>query len=119
MPLPVQLPSLLYFLLVCCFDKLEQVFVGMSLRTYLEAAFRDGKAPLDPSTLVCSNLLEYLHIHLLLPLVGMLVFSELSPFAILVICVVEVLVVRTKCIELSTYLRCDCTLQRKIYMALL
>lgn len=27
-------------------------FVGMSLRTYLEAAFRDGKAPLDPSTLV-------------------------------------------------------------------
>ncbi|XP_044950966.1 ribonuclease J isoform X2 [Hordeum vulgare subsp. vulgare] len=28
------------------------VFVGMSLRTYLEAAFRDGKAPLDPSTLV-------------------------------------------------------------------
>ncbi|KAK8939095.1 hypothetical protein KSP39_PZI011248 [Platanthera zijinensis] len=28
------------------------VFVGMSLRTYLEAAFRDGKAPMDPSTLV-------------------------------------------------------------------
>ncbi|KAL6634511.1 hypothetical protein ACP70R_027182 [Stipagrostis hirtigluma subsp. patula] len=28
------------------------VFVGMSLRTYLEAAFKDGKAPLDPSTLV-------------------------------------------------------------------
>ncbi|KAL6899180.1 hypothetical protein ACP4OV_005838 [Aristida adscensionis] len=27
------------------------VFVGMSLRTYLEAAFKDGKAPLDPSTL--------------------------------------------------------------------
>ncbi|PKA54785.1 Trihelix transcription factor GT-3a [Apostasia shenzhenica] len=28
------------------------VFVGMSLRTYLDAAFRDGKAPMDPSTLV-------------------------------------------------------------------
>ncbi|AQK60200.1 RNA-metabolising metallo-beta-lactamase family protein [Zea mays] len=28
------------------------VFVGMSLRTYLEAAFKDGKAPLDPSTLI-------------------------------------------------------------------
>ncbi|XP_020104751.1 uncharacterized protein LOC109721501 isoform X2 [Ananas comosus] len=28
------------------------VFVGMSLRTYLDAAFKDGKAPLDPSTLV-------------------------------------------------------------------
>ncbi|KAL5208277.1 hypothetical protein ABZP36_032712 [Zizania latifolia] len=28
------------------------VFVGMSLRTYLEAAFRDGKSPIDPSTLV-------------------------------------------------------------------
>ncbi|KAF3779639.1 Ribonuclease j [Nymphaea thermarum] len=28
------------------------VFVGMSLRTYLDAAFRDGKAPIDPSTLV-------------------------------------------------------------------
>lgn len=24
----------------------------MSLRTYLEAAFKDGKAPIDPSTLV-------------------------------------------------------------------
>ncbi|KAL6182602.1 hypothetical protein ACLB2K_044021 [Fragaria x ananassa] len=30
--------------------KLE--FVGMSLRTYLDAAWRDGKAPIDPSTLV-------------------------------------------------------------------
>ncbi|XP_057438865.1 ribonuclease J isoform X2 [Lotus japonicus] len=28
------------------------VFVGMSLRTYLEAAWKDGKAPFDPSTLV-------------------------------------------------------------------
>ncbi|KAF7838185.1 ribonuclease J isoform X1 [Senna tora] len=28
------------------------VFVGMSLRTYLDAAWRDGKAPFDPSTLV-------------------------------------------------------------------
>ncbi|KAL1814599.1 hypothetical protein ACET3Z_017173 [Daucus carota] len=28
------------------------VFVGMSLRTYLEAAWRDGNAPIDPSTLV-------------------------------------------------------------------
>ncbi|KAG8070937.1 hypothetical protein GUJ93_ZPchr0006g46219 [Zizania palustris] len=28
------------------------VFVGMSLRTYLDAAFRDGKSPIDPSTLV-------------------------------------------------------------------
>ncbi|XP_010909137.1 ribonuclease J isoform X2 [Elaeis guineensis] len=28
------------------------VFVGMSLRTYLDAAFKDGKAPMDPSTLV-------------------------------------------------------------------
>ncbi|KAM7471508.1 hypothetical protein LguiA_009691 [Lonicera macranthoides] len=28
------------------------VFVGMSLRTYLEAAWRDGKAPIDPSTLL-------------------------------------------------------------------
>ncbi|KAK1272146.1 hypothetical protein QJS04_geneDACA014123 [Acorus gramineus] len=28
------------------------VFVGMSLRTYLDAAFRDGKAPIDPSTLL-------------------------------------------------------------------
>lgn len=28
------------------------VFVGMSLRTYLDAAFKDGKAPIDPSTLV-------------------------------------------------------------------
>ncbi|KAJ6748434.1 RIBONUCLEASE J [Salix purpurea] len=28
------------------------VFVGMSLRTYLEAAWKDGKAPIDPSTLV-------------------------------------------------------------------
>jgi mRNA degradation ribonuclease J1/J2 len=40
------------FLIVCTFDKLEQVFVGMSLRTYLDAAFRDGKSPIDPSTLV-------------------------------------------------------------------
>jgi hypothetical protein len=30
----------------------------MSLRTYLEAAFKDGKAPLDPSTLVCSNFIR-------------------------------------------------------------
>jgi len=29
-----------------------QVFVGMSLRTYLDAAWKDGKAPIDPSTLV-------------------------------------------------------------------
>uniref|UniRef100_A0A0D3BFF6 Myb-like domain-containing protein n=3 Tax=Brassica oleracea var. oleracea TaxID=109376 RepID=A0A0D3BFF6_BRAOL len=28
------------------------VFVGMSLRTYLEAAWKDGKAPIDPSSLV-------------------------------------------------------------------
>uniref|UniRef100_A0A6M2EP66 Myb-like domain-containing protein n=1 Tax=Populus davidiana TaxID=266767 RepID=A0A6M2EP66_9ROSI len=28
------------------------VFVGMSLRTYLDAAWKDGKAPIDPSTLV-------------------------------------------------------------------
>lgn len=28
------------------------VFIGMSLRTYLDAAFKDGKAPMDPSTLV-------------------------------------------------------------------
>ncbi|PON77332.1 Ribonuclease J [Parasponia andersonii] len=28
------------------------VFVGMSLRTYLDAAFKDGKAPIDPSSLV-------------------------------------------------------------------
>jgi hypothetical protein len=34
------------------------VFVGMSLRTYLEAAFKDGKAPLDPSTLVCYNFIR-------------------------------------------------------------
>ncbi|KAF3329457.1 Ribonuclease J [Carex littledalei] len=30
----------------------KMVFVGMSLRTYLDAAFRDGKAPMDPSSLV-------------------------------------------------------------------
>ncbi|XP_006647353.1 ribonuclease J isoform X2 [Oryza brachyantha] len=30
----------------------KMVFVGMSLRTYLDAAFRDGKSPIDPSTLV-------------------------------------------------------------------
>lgn len=28
------------------------VFVGMSLRTYLDAAWKDGQAPFDPSTLV-------------------------------------------------------------------
>ncbi|CAA0830152.1 RNA-metabolising metallo-beta-lactamase family protein [Striga hermonthica] len=28
------------------------VFVGMSLRSYLDAAWKDGKAPIDPSTLV-------------------------------------------------------------------
>ncbi|CAN0905947.1 Ribonuclease J [Linum grandiflorum] len=28
------------------------VFVGMSLRTYLDAAWKDGKAPIDPATLV-------------------------------------------------------------------
>ncbi|KAJ8748116.1 hypothetical protein K2173_012884 [Erythroxylum novogranatense] len=28
------------------------VFVGMSLRTYMDAALKDGKAPFDPSTLV-------------------------------------------------------------------
>ncbi|GER36295.1 ribonuclease J [Striga asiatica] len=28
------------------------VFVGLSLRTYLDAAWKDGKAPIDPSTLV-------------------------------------------------------------------
>ncbi|KAL4191521.1 hypothetical protein AMTRI_Chr07g80900 [Amborella trichopoda] len=28
------------------------VFVGMSLRTYLDAAWKDGKAPMDPSTLI-------------------------------------------------------------------
>ncbi|XP_021821509.1 uncharacterized protein LOC110763071 isoform X1 [Prunus avium] len=28
------------------------VFVGMSLRTYLDAAWKDGKAPIDPSSLV-------------------------------------------------------------------
>ncbi|KAK7389187.1 hypothetical protein VNO78_24022 [Psophocarpus tetragonolobus] len=28
------------------------VFVGMSLRTYLDAAWKDGTAPIDPSTLV-------------------------------------------------------------------
>jgi hypothetical protein len=46
------------FLIVCTFDKLEQVFVGMSLRTYLDAAFRDGKSPIDPSTLVCNNIIR-------------------------------------------------------------
>ncbi|XP_054806130.1 ribonuclease J isoform X2 [Prosopis cineraria] len=30
----------------------KMVFVGMSLRTYLDAAWKDGKAPFDPSTLV-------------------------------------------------------------------
>uniref|UniRef100_A0A7C9ADR5 Myb-like domain-containing protein n=1 Tax=Opuntia streptacantha TaxID=393608 RepID=A0A7C9ADR5_OPUST len=30
----------------------QLVFVGMSLRTYLDAAFKDGKAPIDPSTLI-------------------------------------------------------------------
>ncbi|XP_047330327.1 ribonuclease J [Impatiens glandulifera] len=30
----------------------KMAFVGMSLRTYLEAAWKDGKAPIDPSTLV-------------------------------------------------------------------
>jgi mRNA degradation ribonuclease J1/J2 len=34
------------------------VFVGMSLRTYLDAAFRDGKSPIDPSTLVCNNIIR-------------------------------------------------------------
>jgi hypothetical protein len=43
---------------VFSFGELEQVFVGMSLRTYLEAAFKDGKAPLDPSTLVCNNFIR-------------------------------------------------------------
>jgi hypothetical protein len=78
----------------------------MSLRTYLEAAFRDGKAPLDPSTLVCSNLIEYFHISqfLLQQLVGMFFFSELSRSAVLVICANEVLVVRTNCIELSIWM---------------
>lgn len=28
------------------------VFVGMSLRTYLDAAYKDGRAPIDPSTVV-------------------------------------------------------------------
>lgn len=28
------------------------VFVGLSLRTYLDAAFQDGRAPIDPTTLV-------------------------------------------------------------------
>jgi hypothetical protein len=36
---------------------LKQVFIGLSLRTYLEAAWRDGQAPFDPSILVCSALL--------------------------------------------------------------
>ncbi|XLT39360.1 hypothetical protein HN873_070652 [Arachis hypogaea] len=31
------------------------VFVGMSLRTYLDAAWKDGKAPIDPSTLKNEN----------------------------------------------------------------
>ncbi|GMP34091.1 hypothetical protein CsSME_00007118 [Camellia sinensis var. sinensis] len=31
------------------------VFVGMSLRTYLDAAWKDGKAPIDPSTLVMTS----------------------------------------------------------------
>ncbi|MQL78774.1 hypothetical protein Taro_011208 [Colocasia esculenta] len=30
----------------------KMVLVGMSLRTYLDAAFKDGKAPIDPSSLV-------------------------------------------------------------------
>ncbi|CAL9130137.1 unnamed protein product [Musa textilis] len=30
----------------------KMVLVGMSLRTYLDAAFKDGKAPIDPSILV-------------------------------------------------------------------
>ncbi|KAI9108745.1 hypothetical protein K1719_020050 [Acacia pycnantha] len=30
----------------------KMVFVGMSLRTYLDAAWKDGKAPFDPSSLV-------------------------------------------------------------------
>ncbi|URE37759.1 RNA-metabolising metallo-beta-lactamase [Musa troglodytarum] len=32
--------------------RLGSVLVGMSLRTYLDAAFKDGKAPIDPSILV-------------------------------------------------------------------
>ncbi|XP_020970152.1 uncharacterized protein LOC107622212 [Arachis ipaensis] len=32
-----------------------RVFVGMSLRTYLDAAWKDGKAPIDPSTLKNEN----------------------------------------------------------------
>ncbi|EPS67461.1 hypothetical protein M569_07313, partial [Genlisea aurea] len=34
------------------------VFVGMSLRTYLDAAWKDGTAPIDPSTLVKSEDIE-------------------------------------------------------------
>ncbi|CAI7898123.1 unnamed protein product, partial [Closterium sp. NIES-54] len=37
------------------FLSLGCVFLGMSLRTYLDAAFRDGQAPFDPSVLVCST----------------------------------------------------------------
>lgn len=37
-----------------------QVFVGMSLRTYLDAAWKDGKAPIDPSTLVTILEMYYL-----------------------------------------------------------
>lgn len=39
---------------------MKQVFVGMSLRTYLDAAFKDGKAPLDPSTLVWNKYRNYI-----------------------------------------------------------
>lgn len=39
----------------------QQVLVGMSLRTYLDAAFKDGKAPIDPSILVRKMLLACLN----------------------------------------------------------
>ncbi|KAL7179572.1 hypothetical protein ACSBR1_042879 [Camellia fascicularis] len=35
------------------------VFVGMALRTYLDAAWKDGKAPIDPSTLVMTSTLNF------------------------------------------------------------
>lgn len=61
----------LFYFLACIFQlklvsdyyfmTILQVFAGMSLRTYLDVAWKDGKAPIDPSTLVINILGFFCH----------------------------------------------------------
>lgn len=57
---------------------LIQVFIGVSLKTYLDAAWKDGQAPFDPSLLV--SMIGFWHTFLVTPVVDIIVLKHLNDF---------------------------------------